>query len=971
MTPERWQQIERIFEAALDCAPAKRTSFLDQACGEDSELRREVESLLLADEAAADEKTAGFHHLIRAEALPPEDNDSIIGQTLSHYRIDSLLGAGGMGRVYLAKDTSLKRQVAIKILPPQFMRDPDRVRRFEQEARAASSLNHPNIITIHEIGRVEEARFIVTELIDGQTLRRRMESSRMSLPEALKISTQIAGALAAAHAAGIIHRDIKPENVMVRSDGLVKVLDFGLAKLKPEHASGGMDLEASTKKPLTGPGFVMGTVGYMSPEQVRGQNADHRSDLFSFGVMLYEMLSGQRPFQGESAAEAMAAIVKAEPPELSKLNEKVPAQFERIVRRCLEKEPERRFQSASDLGFALESLSTQSGSQPKTSPEPATGKEMARGRMTRHERLAWGGIVILLLVAIALLAYFRRAPAEIATVRFSIPPPEKATAFDHPAISPDGRHLAFVAAIDGKSMLWVRAIDSIEAKALPGTDDAKFPFWSPDSRQIGFFTQNKLKKAPLSGGSPITICDAQGIASQGTNWGRNGLILFLALEYGLYRVAAEGGSVEKLQFPVGWVGYLALLPDGRHFLYSRTGSHEGSGIYVASIDGQENRRLMDAEYSRTAYSATPEGKGYIFFVREGMLLAHPFDFAERRLTGVPVHLADRVKPGSVTVSENGVLTYQTIGGINKQQLAWFDRSGTLLEKIGSPEIVKVSGGFLVPRLSPDEKRIALARGDSEAANNDIWLLDLVRGAKTRFTDNARPDEDPVWSADGRRIVWSSSRGTEYSSDLYNKPLDSAGQDELLLQDRYWKFASDWSVAGDIIFNQIHPKTRYDLWILPDDKERKPYPYLVTPYIEVHARFSPDAKWISYISDKSGQIELYVQAFPSNGVEYQISNSGVAQATSSRWRRDGKEVLYVAPDGKMMAVEVKTGATFEAGNPRALFDLKGIKGRPDYFNVTRDGQKFLLKISVEEPGQNPATVPFTVVLNWTSLLPKTQ
>ena len=969
MKPEQWSQVEQLYHAALEHAPNERAAYLEQACAGDAALRREVESLLGYDAQAADfieQPAVAF----AAEDLADEQSTMQLGQHISHYQILSRLGAGGMGEVFLAQDTTLNRHVALKLLPKQFTIVTERVQRFEREARAASALNHPNILTIHEIGRTDDTHFIVTEYVEGQTLRQRMKTARMSLPDALDVAIQIANALAAAHEAGIVHRDIKPENVMIRNDGIVKVLDFGLAKLTERKREGEKKREEDSS---TATGIVMGTPRYMSPEQARGEKVDARSDIFSFGVMLYEMLAGAAPFAGKTNTDVILAIIEKEPPPLSHYSPAIPETLEWLVSKALTKEREERYQTAREMLVDLKRIqhklvservpsiarTSSAEAQPATQPLPVI--------KTNKQMLFWAGsiVALLLLVAIALFVYSRRAPSNGETVRFSIPLPDKATNFASPAISPDGRHLVFTGLTEGKALLWVRTLDALEAKALPGTEGARFPFWSPDSQHIAYFAQNTLKRVALSGGSPTTICDALGIQGQGTTWGRDGTILFLSGEYGLYRVSAQGGAAEKLPFYLGWADHPTLLPDGRHFLYAKAGAQEGSGIYLASIDGRENKRLLPADYSRTAYAVSPEGKEYILFVREAALLAQPFDATAQQLTGDPIRLADHVTTGSVSVSENGVLVYRTADGTSQQQLSWVDRTGKKLGTVGSPTTIKGAAGIFNPALSPDETRVAVTRSDPQTMNRDVWLLDVARGAESRFTFGHAFNSTAVWSPDGSRIVWGANREKDTKGDLYIKSSGGGGQDELLLKSDYWKVAHDWSKDGNLLFMELNPQTKYDLWILPMEGDRKPYPYIQTPFTEVQGRFSPDGKWISYLSDESGRMELYVQAFPANGTKHHISTDGVASAGT--WGRDGKELFYIAPDGKMMAVAVKTGTTFAASTPKSLFDHNSVQGIPDYFSVTHDGQRFLLRTNVG----TPIPQPFTVVLNWPSLLPNSR
>lgn len=883
---------------------------------------------------------------------------------LSQYLVLSQLGKGGMGEVWRARDTRLNREVAIKVLPTDFAHNAERLRRFEQEARATSALNHPNILTIYDFGTHEGSPYIVAELLEGEVLREQMNRGALPVRRCLEYAQQFAAGLSAAHEKGIVHRDLKPENLFVTEDGRLKIFDFGLAKLRPPRSEQS-DSEVATKRGITDPGVVMGTVGYMSPEQVRGQDADHRADIFSFGAILYEMLSGKHSFTGESAVELMNAILKEEPPDLPETSHKIPPQLERIVRRCLEKRPERRFQSASDLGFALETLSTPSGDHLTASAKAAYPSAVAK-RGGWRERIAWIGAGVFAFLSLALaVAFFNRPAMKVEAMRFSVHPPAKATSVHDPTISPDGTRLALVATTEGKTLLWVRPLSSLAAQPLPGTEGASFPFWSPDSQFIGFFAQGKLKKIALSGGPPTMLGDAPD--SRGGAWSRDGVILFSpGWNMGVHRVSAAGGAAEVVTTPDSsrqenghfWPSF---LPDRRHFLYLAFGSKPDEiGIYLASLDGRERQWLLPAD-SNAVYAAS-EREGFLLFVREGTLLAQPFDAAERRLTGEPFRLADQIQinafseEGVFSVSENGVLVYTASGSSGSQQLSWFDRAGKSLGVIGLPGI------DLRPALSPDERRVAVSRLDLQTRNADIWLLDLARGTELRFTLDAAGDYVPVWSPDGSRIVWSSNR--EGLANLYQKSSSGSGQDELLLKADNWKWVSDWSGDGKfILYGENNPKTQADLWILPLEGERKPFAYAQTPFNEIHGRFSPDRRWIAYTSDESGSLEVYVQAFPTPGGKWRISTNGGYEA---RWRRDGKELFYISGDRKLMALEVKTGGTFEPGIPIVLFDLS-VAGRlrPGGYAVTGDGQRFLFVTR----GEETAASSLAVVLNWTAELKK--
>lgn len=882
---------------------------------------------------------------------------------LGRYEIRSQLGAGGMGEVYLARDPKLNRDVAIKVLPAGFSSDSERLRRFEQEAQAAGALNHPNILSIYDVNTHEGSPYVVSELLDGETLRQHLNGAALPVRKAIDYALQIAHGLAAAQEHGIVHRDLKPENLFVTKDGRVKILDFGIAKLIEPRDGSEVRTDLPTRKRNTDPGTVVGTVGYMSPEQVRGQRVDHRSDIFSLGVVLYEMLSGKRAFRGDSAIETLNAILKEDPPELSESNSQINPTLERVVMHCLEKSPEQRFQSARDVAFALQSLSGLSSSRTTTAALPLTP-----GRPKNRERLAWivAGVCLLgLLAALPFaIAHLRRAPVDERVLKVSVMPPGKATmsgAVPALALSPDGRRLAFVASSEGRDLLWVRSLDSLSAQALPGTEGASFPFWSPDSRFIGFFAGGKIKKVDASGGPPQTLCEAATAASRGGTWNRDGAIVFATGASGtLYLVSATGGEPSQLteldqsRFEIShrWPFF---LPDGRHFLYFvRSSQAESGGIYVGSLDSKETKRLLP-----TSLSAVYSPPGFLLFLRNEALMAQRFDPDKLQLTGEPFSVAENVAynlglgRGAFSVSENGVLAYRTGSGQINQPL-WFDRGGKQIGSLGA------AGLYFTLGLSPDERRAAVDITDDKTGTADIWLFDLSRGIPSRFTTDPAPDTNPLWSPDGSRIVFAASRGG-VSNVLYQKSASGVGNEEVLLKSGETKIPEDWSSDGQVILYQTsNPKTKRDLWVLPMSGDREPFPFLQTEFNEWQAQLSSDGKWIAYTSDESGAPEVYVQTFPASGGRWRVSTGGGSQP---RWRRDGKELFYIAPDRKLMAVDVMPGATFEASVPKALFDTRilSLTEFRNHYAVTADGQRFLINSRIEETN----VTPISVVVNWTA------
>jgi serine/threonine protein kinase len=874
------------------------------------------------------------------------------GTKLGPYEVLSPLGSGGMGEVYRARDTRLDRAVAVKILPERLSSNPERRQRFDREARAISSLSHPHICSLYDVGQQDGIDYLVMEYIEGESLADRLKKGALPLNQALMYAIQVADALDKAHRAGIVHRDLKPANIMLTRSG-AKLLDFGLAKLLGNHPEADLARSNLPTEPIgiTGEGTIVGTFQYMAPEQLEAGQVDARTDIFAFGAVLYEMITGRRAFTGKSRVSLIGAILKDDPSAISTIQPMTPPALERVVKTCLEKDPDERWQNAHDLMRELKWVA-------EPGSEAATRGPVGGGR--NRERLAWIAATATLLLALIaalpfVIAHLREPPVDTRVIRLSIPAPTLSTVGGQSfAISPDGRRLAFVAAdSSGKPRLWVRQLDSLNPQPLPGTDGASSPFWSPDSRFIGFFGDGKLKKIDVSGGSPQTLCDAP--HNRGGTWNRDGVIVFAPrTRSALYRVTAAGGEAAPLttleqasEYSHRWPQF---LPDGRHYLY--LSRQEKSGIYLGSLDSKETRRIVDTDFN-AAYAP----QGYLLFVREAALMAQPFDAGKLELTGEPSRVAEQVRlttdlNSHFTASENGVLVFQSGGQIADSQLAWHDRAGKQLNTVGPP------GNYVNICLSPDEDRVAFVRREKSIDN--IWLIDIAGNTPTRFIF-VPSDSTPIWSPDGSRIVFSTIRNGP--ADLYVKPASGSSNEEPLLKTGQAKLPTDWSSDGKLlIYQESNAKGKWDLWILPLQGDWTPRPFLQNDFNKINAKLSPDGKWMAYCSDESGQPEVYVQPFPGGGGKYQIS---IAGGGDPRWRRDGNELFYISADGKMMAVEVKAGSTFAAGATKPLFDtpLRELTDslQPfDSYAVSRDGQRFLINDFTET-----SAPPLTVVLNWTA------
>jgi Tol biopolymer transport system component/predicted Ser/Thr protein kinase len=893
------------------------------------------------------------------------------GSRLGPYEVLGLLGAGGMGQVWKARDMRLERTIAIKVLPPKGQASAEARQRFEREARAASALNHPHICTVYDIGSEDGVDYLVMEYLEGETLAQRLRRGSMPLDEALKAAIEIADALDKAHRHGIVHRDLKPGNVMLAPAG-VKILDFGLAKMLPKQAGMAVSALETLTTPLTGAGAIVGTLQYMSPEQLEGKEADTRSDLFAFGAVLYEMITGRRTFDGRSKAGVIASILEHDPPSIRTLQPQSPEVLERLLSRCLEKNPERRWQSAGDLLAELEWI-RQKGPEATPAATPASRRP-----------LLWmiaAGVCLLAAAVEAGLPLTRPQP-EIHGTRFTLgPPPE--THFVSPwgatAVSPDGRLLVFGAGgVNGSPQLWVRPLDSLAARPLPGTEDGNVPFWSPDSRSVAFFAHDKLKRLEIAGGTAVSLCDAQIIGPMGGAWNREGTILFSGAG-GLYKVSASGGvpaRVTEMDANRQELahGYPQFLPDGKRFLYFiQSGNDDVQGMYAGALDRPQERVLVVRTAQKAFYQAPQSGgQGWLLWLRGQTfmggqtLVAQPFDGGKARLTGEPAVVAEGISvlPGAhraaFWASGGGVVVYRGGGVREKFRPVWIGRDGKRLGEAGQADVFSTH-----VRLSPNEKQAALTR--DVFSNWDIWLLDFGRSAVTRVTFNPKWDDWPVWSPDGRQLIFASDRSGSFQ--LYRKDAGGTAPETQLTSGGNSKFPSDWSRDGKyVLYDEADPKTVTDVWVLPleGNQAGKPIPVAQGPADERAGVFSPDGKWIAYSSSESGRGEIYVQPFPPTGGKSMVSSQG---GTRPKWRGDGKELFYMGPGiDRIMAVNIRTaGAGIEADIPRELFAVTPVPTVTFSYDVTADGQRFLV---LQPPiGAGADQNSLTVVLNWQAGLKK--
>jgi Tol biopolymer transport system component len=875
------------------------------------------------------------------------------GAKLGPYEIQSPLGAGGMGEVYRARDTRLGRDVALKILPESFVREGDRLHRFEQEARAVAALNHPNILAIFDTGQDNGSPYLVSELLEGETLRAVLDAGVLPQRKKIEYGVQIAQGLAAAHDKGIVHRDLKPENIFVNKDGRIKILDFGLAKLAQKASAASADDGITLTSSHTAAGVVMGTASYMAPEQVRGEAADPRTDIFAFGAVLYEMLSGTRAFRRDTPAETMTAVLKEDPPELSDPGHPISPALDRIVRRCLEKNPEQRFQSAKDLSFALGALSGTDSS----------GAARIAATRRKISPLLWAPVALALAAGAGVTWLVAKRPAPARRMEFAIPVTGEVS---HMALSGDGSMLAFVSPEEnsGLPVIYVQHIGSATTTVLQGTEGASFPFWSPDGAYVAFFANGKLQKVSVSGGTPQTLATVQ--AARGGSWGSRGVIIY-APDSGsaIWRVNADGSGAAPVtdhiyaeqdqthRWPV-------FLPDGNHFLFfvgnfGNLKDDPFSGIYASSLDGKERRMLI------LAHSSFSLDSSHLFFADEQRhLVSVAFDTTKAALLGNPVVVANAVgfQPSTywaaLTSAENGTLIYNTSTGASLSALTWMDRTGRELGRIGEPAVM------CNPTLSPDGSRVAVDVSDLKANNVDVWIESTTGAGNSRFTFDPAEEVTAVWSRDGKTLAYRSAGGSVGYGSILVKPATGLEREKQVfrVQNSDDIIPNSWAPADEQILC-THKGLNSDHLELVPLSGGNPTPFQASSANLSNGQISPDGKWVAYASDESGNWEIYVTTFPGAAGKWQVSRGG---GTEPRWRGDGKEIFYLAPAGMMTAVPVSTVGTFSTGTPTPLFQFHGRApiSSTDVFSydVTKDGKRFLVNRYVKPE----RITPLTIVLN---------
>ena len=915
----------------------------------------------------------------------------MVGETILHYKILEKLGEGGMGEVYKAQDTKLDRFVALKFLPVTLTASEDDKSRFVQEAKTASAMNHPNVCTIFDIQEHEGRLFIVMEFVDGKTLRDAKDS--LSDKRKLEIGIQAAEGLAAAHEKGIVHRDIKPENIMIRKDGIVQIMDFGLAKL----------YSAGNVSRLTKAGTTVGTIGYMSPEQIQGQEVDHRSDIFSLGVVLYEMFAGESPFKGVHETAIMYEIVNVEAPPISTVKTEFDPQLDGLILECLEKDKDDRIQSAKELSKNLRKIkrvssgsrvskvyAVQSGSRTKTDTNlsgPLVYEDVPLRKLIRNivynRTILWSSVIVLFLSTVFLLVKMFGTGGQSAAGMFSLtatinPPQQNIFSFTvnqieggHIAVSPDGTMLAFVAEDStGKCFLWVRQLDAIAAQQLTGTGNAYLPFWSYDSRYIGYFADGKLKKILASGGPSVTICKTVDVNSaRGGSWNKNDEIVFAPDQYGgIFKVSGSGGEPKQVTYIDSTRGesthrWPCFLPDGDHFLYysrnSSSSSSDSDAVFISSLEGGAERKLF------TVHSNIQYADNAILYIQDNTLMSRPFEPDNLTLNGDPLPIEEnimfsqRFNHGVFSASRNGVLIYQKGNILKGTKLAWYDEKGTLEKTMGNID------DYQGARLSPDGKKIALEIRDDNARNNDIWIYDIARNINSRFTFSTASDVSPRWSPDGKWIAFASDR-TGSNDEVYLKLSNGTGNIIQLTNTKHNKNVAGWSPDGKYLsyYGVTNPTTNYDVYLLPvpfpiDTVKNKPTPLFQTQFLEFGVIFSPDGKWIVFGTNETGRLQLYISPFPSiSSGKWQLSTLSPIPAYLG-WSSDGKSLYFGDENNRVARVSLSTkGSAINIGNTKEVMDFPSY-GRAKFAGVSKDQKHFLFII----PNQTAEMPPLTIETNW--------
>jgi len=878
---------------------------------------------------------------------------------LGPYEIIAPLGAGGMGEVYQARDTRLDRTVAIKVLNSSLVASPNLRTRFEREAKTISQLNHPNICTLYDVGHEQGTDYLVMEFLQGESLEERLKRGPLPLKELISIGSDIADALERAHRAGIVHRDLKPGNVMLTKTG-AKLLDFGLAKPSGSGSgvgsaaapllSGAMTVNSASpqQSPLTQHGALVGTVQYMSPEQIHGLEADTRSDIFAFGAVLYKMATGKRPFEGKSQIKVASAILEDEPLPVSAVLKTSPSGLDRLVRTCLAKNPDERFQSALDVKLELRWISTE--------PAGAASTPAKNAPWMTYTAFAGLGIVA------AFLLWMRFSQPAQRTMHFAATPPFSVRSL---AVASDGRTVAFVAYREDihRAGLFLYEIGANDAKPLSGTDGASFPFWAPDGRAVGFFANGKLKRFDFDSASVRTLCDAPN--GRGGTWSKSGVILFTpvgTLNEGILSVSDDGGAPVKFNFPSATGNentyrWPVFLPDGKHYLFLAAnirGESELNTLYVGSIDQPSEKRFL----IKTTYNAD-YADGYVFFVRDGAIQAQKLDLSSYQLTGNVLRIFDNVKLQSrifyaaFSAGRDAVLA-QAAGEVSLSRLVWYDRSGKDISDSAPTDT------YSNVAISPDGKYIATDKTDTTNENTDVFIYDPARRSFRRLTFDPGIDAVPVWSPDGSQIAFTSSRGRNFG--IYVKPADgSQSEHQLALTSGVDALPTDWSRDGRNLLYLVPP----DLWVY-SFVEGKPHAFLKAPASLKNAQFSQDGKWVAYSSNESGRWEVYVTSFPDARGKWQVSTEGGEQP---HWRGDGKEIYFLSSDVKLMAVSVDTKNEFDSGTPALLFQTdpreQVATTEQIVYDVSRDGQRFVVNTKYEHGSEHP----MSVILNWQAEMKK--